>query len=75
MHGSGVAGDPAVELAELLCEVVLTPARLAARGAAALRRRRADRARPRSAPIGWWLTGESVHARLRRERVAASQRT
>jgi hypothetical protein len=31
-------------------------------------------ASPSGRPIGWWLSAESVHARLRRE-AAGSQRT
>jgi LmbE family N-acetylglucosaminyl deacetylase len=66
VHGSGVPSDPAVELAELVCEVVLTPAgwRL---GAARQLAAEAPLAAPSARPIGWWLTAESVHARLRRE--------
>jgi len=65
VHGSGLAGDPAVELAELLCEVMLepggwmlgTPRRFDADAPIASASKRA---------IGWWLESESVHARLRR---------
>jgi LmbE family N-acetylglucosaminyl deacetylase len=78
VHGSGVASDPDVELAELICEVALTPAgwqlgmprRFAADAPVA--------PPPSDRPIGWWLSGESVHSRLRRETasaVAAGQRT
>jgi LmbE family N-acetylglucosaminyl deacetylase len=70
VYGSGLAGDRAVELAELLCEVVAAPggwqlgtARRfdaeAALGSASKR------------PIGWWLSAESVHSRLRREAGSA----
>ena len=50
VHGSGMTGDPAVELAELLCEVVLTPAgwRLGAAGASMPTRRWPRRLRGRS---------------------------
>ena len=66
VHGSGLAGDPAVELAELLCEAVLTPTgwRL---GASRRLDAAAPLASPSAHPIGWWLTSESPHARLRRE--------
>jgi LmbE family N-acetylglucosaminyl deacetylase len=66
VHGSGVPSDPAVELAELVCEVVLTPAgwRL---GAPRRFAAEAPLAPPSARPIGWWLTAESAHARLRRE--------
>ena len=49
-------GDPAVELAELLCEVVLTPAGWQL---GAPRRFDADAplASPSARPIGWWLDG------------------
>ena len=66
VHGSGVAADQTLELAELLCEVVLSPGgwqlgepRRLASGA--------PFAPPSARPIGWWLTAESAHARLRRE--------
>jgi LmbE family N-acetylglucosaminyl deacetylase len=77
VHGYGVAGDPEVELAELVCEVALTPAGWQL---GTPRRFAADApiAAPSDRPIGWWLTGESAHSRLRRETasaVAASQRT
>lgn len=66
VYGSGVASDLAVELAELVCEVVPTPAgwRLGAP-----RRFAVDDpfAPPSERPIDWWLTAESAHARLRRE--------
>ena len=66
VHGSGLTGDPAVEFAELLCEVVLTPAgwRLGAPGRFDAH---APLASPSARPIGWWLAAESLHARLRRE--------
>jgi LmbE family N-acetylglucosaminyl deacetylase len=66
VHGSGIAGDPAVELAELLSEVMLTPSGWQL---GAPRRFDADAplASPSARPIGWWLTAESLHARLRRE--------
>jgi LmbE family N-acetylglucosaminyl deacetylase len=66
VHGSGVASDPAVELAELLCEIVLTPAGWQL-GAPRRFDAEAPLASPSARPIGWWLTAESVHARLRRE--------
>ena len=66
VHGSGIAGDPAVELAELLCEVVLTPAGWQL-GAPRRFDAEAPLASPSARPIGWWLTAESLHARLRRE--------
>jgi len=76
VHGSGVASDPGVELAELVCEVALTPAGWQL---GAPRRFAADApiAPPSARPIGWWLAGESVHARLRRETAqnVPSQRT
>jgi LmbE family N-acetylglucosaminyl deacetylase len=66
VHGSGLTGDPAVELAELLCEVVLTPAGWQLGGS-----RRFDAeaplASPSARPIGWWLAAESLQARLRRQ--------
>jgi LmbE family N-acetylglucosaminyl deacetylase len=66
VHGSGIAGDLSVELAELLCEVVLTPA-----GWQLGTPRRLDAeaplASPSARPIGWWLAAESLHDRLRRE--------
>jgi LmbE family N-acetylglucosaminyl deacetylase len=66
VHGSGVAGDPALELAELLCEVVLTPAGWML-GAPRSLRAEAPLAPPSRRPVGWWLSAESAHARLRRE--------
>ena len=65
VHGSDLAAHPSVELAELLCEVMLepggwmlgTPRRFDADAPIASASKRA---------IGWWLEGESVHARLRR---------
>jgi LmbE family N-acetylglucosaminyl deacetylase len=73
VHGSGVASDPDLELAELICEVALTPA-----GWQLGRARRftaeAPIAPPDERPIGWWLGCESVHSRLRRE-TARAQRT
>ena len=76
MYGSGLEGDVSIELAELLCEVVLGPDgwRLGST-------RRVDAEAPLASAseraIGWWLEAESVHARLRRgERPPrASQRT
>ncbi|HET6174891.1 MAG TPA: PIG-L family deacetylase [Gaiellales bacterium] len=65
VYGSGLASDPALELAELVCEVVLEPGgwRLGSP-------RRFDAAAPLASPggrpIGWWLEAESAHARLRR---------
>jgi len=65
VHGSGLAGDPAVELAELLCEVMLEPG-----GWMLGSPRRFDADAPIASAskraIGWWLQSESVHARLRR---------
>jgi LmbE family N-acetylglucosaminyl deacetylase len=66
VRGPGVASDPALDLAEQICEVMLmpagwqlgTPRQLIAEAPFAP-------ASPR--PIGWWLTSESAHARLRRE--------
>jgi LmbE family N-acetylglucosaminyl deacetylase len=71
VHGSGVVSDPAVELAELICEVVLTPSgwRL---GAPRRLLAEAPLAAPSTRPIGWWLEAESVHARLRRESAGGS---
>jgi LmbE family N-acetylglucosaminyl deacetylase len=70
VHGSGIAGDPSVELAELLCEVVLT-----ASGWQLGAPRRFDAvappASPSARPIGWWFAAESLHARLRRESAGA----
>ena len=66
VHGSGLTGDPAVEFAELLCEVVLTPAGWQL-GAARRFDADAPLASPAGRPIGWWLAAESLHARLRRE--------
>ncbi len=71
VRGSGVANDLSLEFAELICEVVSLPAGWQL---GAPRRLVAEEpfAPPSARPIGWWLTAESVHARLRRE---ASQRT
>jgi LmbE family N-acetylglucosaminyl deacetylase len=66
VHGSGLAGDLAVKLAELLCEVVRTPAGWQL-GAPRRLDAEAPLASPSARPIGWWLTAESVHDRLRRE--------
>ena len=60
LYGSGLSGDPGVEYAELLCEVVLQPAGWKLGIAAALRCRGAI-ASPSARPIGWWLEAESVH--------------
>ncbi len=68
VHGSGVAGDPSLELAELLCETVLTPAGWKL-GAPRRLLAEAPLAPPSERPIGWWLSAESVHARLRREQA------
>ena len=67
VHGSGLAGDRALEYAELICEVVLQPDgwRL---GASRRFDAEAPLASPSARPIGWWLEAESVHDRLRRER-------
>jgi LmbE family N-acetylglucosaminyl deacetylase len=77
VHGSGVPSDPEVELAELICEVALTPAGWHL-GTARRFIAEAPIAPPSERPIGWWLAGESVHSRLRRETAsavaAASQR-
>jgi LmbE family N-acetylglucosaminyl deacetylase len=66
VHGSGLDGDRSIELAELLCEVVLTPG-----GWQLGRPRRFDADAPIASasarPIGWWLGQESLHDRLRRE--------
>ena len=56
MHGSGVAGDPALELAELVCEVVLTPAGWQL-GAPRRFSAEAPFEAPSARPIGWWLPG------------------
>ena len=66
VRGAGVASDPAVELAELLCEAVSTPAgwRL---GTPRRLVPDAPLEPPSDRPISWWLEAESVHARLRRE--------
>jgi LmbE family N-acetylglucosaminyl deacetylase len=71
VYGSGVAGDPSLEFAELICEVVEAPAGWQL---GAPRRFVAETpfALPSARPIGWWLSAESVHARLRRE---SAQRT
>lgn len=65
VYGSGLTGDPAVEYAELLCEVMLEPA-----GWKLGSPRRFDAeapvASPSARPIGWWLESESVHTRMRR---------
>jgi LmbE family N-acetylglucosaminyl deacetylase len=70
VRGWGATSDPAVEFADLLCEVVLTPA-----GWQLGAPRRLDAAAPLAAPsarpIGWWLRAESVHGRLRRESPVA----
>jgi len=66
VHGSGLAGDPAIELAELLCEVVLTPQGWQL-GAARRFDAEAPIASASARPVGWWLTQESLHDRLRRE--------
>jgi LmbE family N-acetylglucosaminyl deacetylase len=71
VHGSGVAADPSLELAELPCEVVLAPAGWQL-GAPRRFAPEAPFAPPSSRPIGWWLTAESVHARLRRESAQTS---
>ena len=71
VRGSGVASDPAVELAELICEVVLTPAGWQL-GTPRRLHAEAPLAPPSERPCGWWLESESVHARLRRE---TAQRT
>jgi hypothetical protein len=66
VHGSGLSRDLSIALAELLCEVVLTPAGWQL---GAPRRFDADApiASPSARPIGWWLSQESLHDRLRRE--------
>ena len=66
VRGSGLAGDLSIELAELLCEVVRTPEGWQL---GAPRRVDADApiASPSDRPIGWWLSQESLHDRLRRE--------
>jgi LmbE family N-acetylglucosaminyl deacetylase len=66
VHGSGLAGDRAIEFAELLCEVILTPAGWQL---GSPRRFDAEAAlgSPSKRPLGWWLSAESVHSRLRRE--------
>jgi LmbE family N-acetylglucosaminyl deacetylase len=66
VHGSGLASDPAVEFAELLSEVVLTPAGWQL-GVPRRFDSEAPLASPSARPIGWWLTAESLHTRLRRE--------
>jgi LmbE family N-acetylglucosaminyl deacetylase len=75
VHGSGVASDPGLRFAELICEAALTPEgwRL---GSARRFSPQAPFAPPSDRPIDWWLSAESAHARLRRERaLAAAQRT
>jgi hypothetical protein len=69
VYGSGFAGDLTNELAELLCEVVSTPAGWQL---GAPRRLDADAplASPSGTSIGWWLTSDSPQARLRREAAA-----
>ena len=65
VYGSGLSGDPAVEYAELLCEV---DARSPAGWKLGSSRRfdaEAPLASPSARPIGWWLEAESVHDRLR----------
>ena len=77
VYGSGVASNPDIELAELICEVALTPAGWQL-GTPRHLVAEAPIAPPDGRPIGWWLAGESVHSRLRRETasaIAASQRT
>jgi hypothetical protein len=66
VHGSGLAGDPAVDYAELICEVVLEPAGWML-GSSRRFDAEAPVASPSRRPIGWWLEAESVHDRLRRE--------
>ena len=64
-YGSGAARDPAPAFAELVCEVVATPAGWQL-GAPRRFAAGAPFAEPSGRPIGWWLSAESVHARLRR---------
>jgi LmbE family N-acetylglucosaminyl deacetylase len=71
VRGSGIAVDRSVELAELLCEVVLMPTGWQL-GAPRRLDAEAPFEPPSPRPIGWWLTAESPHARLRRE---SGQRT
>jgi LmbE family N-acetylglucosaminyl deacetylase len=66
VHGSGLAGDPAVAYAELICEAVLEPAGWML-GSSRRFDAEAPLASPSARPIGWWLEAESVHDRLRRE--------
>lgn len=66
VHGSGLAGDRSIELAELLCEVVLTSGGWQL-GAPRRFDAEAPIASPSARPIGWWLSQESLHDRLRRE--------
>ena len=86
VYGSGLAGDPSIELAELLCEVVLGAGRLEARLAAALRRRGAaglclgapDRLVARGrvgarAPAPWRAAAASFSAHVGAQRVARDQ--
>ena len=65
VYGSGAAGDPSAAFAELVCEVVATPAGWQL-GAPRRFAAGAPFAEPSGRPIGWWLSAESVHARLRR---------
>jgi LmbE family N-acetylglucosaminyl deacetylase len=69
VYGSGLSGDPGVEYAELLCEVVLEQAGWKL---GSLRRFDADAplASPSAQRIGWWLEAESAHDRMRREQSA-----
>jgi LmbE family N-acetylglucosaminyl deacetylase len=67
VYGSGLAGDLGVEYAELLCEVVREPAGWML-GSPRRFDAEAPLASPSARPIGWWLEGESVHDRLRREK-------
>jgi LmbE family N-acetylglucosaminyl deacetylase len=66
IHGTGLAGDASIELAELLCEVVLGPGGWLL-GAPRRFHAATPLASPSERPIGWWLEAESVHAQLRRE--------
>jgi LmbE family N-acetylglucosaminyl deacetylase len=66
VQGTGAAADPSLKLAELPCEVVLTQAGWQL-GAPRRFASEAPFAPPSSRPIGWWLSAESVRARLRRE--------
>ncbi len=65
VYGSGAARDPSPAFAELVCEVVATPAGWQL-GAPRRFAAGAPFAEPSGRPIGWWLSAESVHARLRR---------